>query len=96
MQYNSFMVNVDPFFEGTDPLILQLFGQPVEFIPGVKEWRDAHHHGDLIMDLRLSYSISNSVRVSLITKNVMNREYSIRPALLEAPRSFTAQVSIRI
>lgn len=95
-RYNSFMVNIDPFFEGDDPLVIFLFGEPTEFIPGVKSWREAHHHGDYVVDLRLSYNITDKIRVSFITKNSFNREYSIRPALLEAPRSYTAQVTVKL
>ncbi|MBK9733320.1 MAG: TonB-dependent receptor [Chitinophagaceae bacterium] len=95
-RYNSFMINIDPFFEGNDPLILYLFGEPVEFIPGVKSWRENHHHGDCVVDLRLSYNITDKIRVSFITKNSFNREYAIRPALMEAPRSYTAQVTVRM
>lgn len=95
-RYNSFMENIDPFFEGNDPLIIYLFGKPTQFIPGVKEWREAHHHGDYVIDLRLSYHITDKIRFSFITKNTFNREYTIRPALLEAPRSYTAQVTVKI
>ncbi|HYV93949.1 MAG TPA: TonB-dependent receptor [Chitinophagales bacterium] len=95
MQYNSVMVNVDPFFLGTDPLIIYLYLKPHEFIPGVKEYRDAHNHGDYVIDLRFSYDLSDKVRFSFITKNILNREYSVRPALVEAPRSVQAEVSVR-
>ncbi|MBA2407230.1 MAG: TonB-dependent receptor [Chitinophagales bacterium] len=95
-RYNSFMTNVDPFFEGNDPLIVYLFGKPMEFIPGVKDYREENHHGDYVIDLRLSYNLSDKVRFSLITKNILNNEYSIRPALLEAPRSYTAQLVVKI
>ena len=80
-RYNSFMINIDPFFEGNDPLVIYLFGEPTEFIPGVKSWREAHHHGDFVMDLRLAYNITDNIRIALITKNSLNHEYSIRPAL---------------
>lgn len=96
MQYYSFMVNVDPFFLGTDPLIIYLFGEPKEFIPGVKEYREAHHHGDYVVDLRLSYDLNEKIRVSFIAKNIFNREYTIRPAMLEAPRNVQAELSVRL
>lgn len=96
VRYNSFMINIDPFFEGNDPLIIFLFGKPTEFIPGVKSWRENHHHGDYVVDLRLSYNITDNIRISLITKNSFNREYSIRPALMEAPRSYTAQLILKM
>ena len=90
------MVNIDPFFLGTDPLIIYLFGKPNEFIPGVKDYRNSHHHGDYVIDLRLSYDLNDKVRFSFITKNILNREYSMRPALVEAPRSVQAEVSVKL
>ena len=96
VRYNSFMINVDPFFLGTDPLIVSTFQRPVELIPGVKEWRDAHHHGDVVVDAHIAYNIRENIRIAFIAKNLLNHEYSIRPALLEAPRNFTLQVSVRI
>jgi iron complex outermembrane receptor protein len=95
-RYNSFMTNIDPFFEGNDALIVYLFGKPTEFIPGVKNYRESNRHGNYIIDLRISYNLSDKVRFSIITKNTFNNEYSIRPALLEAPRSYTAQVMVKI
>lgn len=95
-RYNSFMINIDPFFEGNDPLVIYLFGEPTEFIPGVKSWRETHHHGDVVFDFRLSYNITDHIRIAFITKNTFNHEYSIRPALLEAPRSYTAQLTIKM
>jgi len=90
------MVNVDPFFLGTDPLLIYIYGKPTEFIPGVKEYRDAHHHGDYVIDLRLSYDLNDKFRFSFIAKNILNREYSIRPALMEAPRNVQAEVSVKL
>ncbi|MCY7411352.1 MAG: TonB-dependent receptor [Chitinophagales bacterium] len=94
-QYNSFMKNVDLFFLGTDPLLIYIYGKPTEFIPGVAEYRALHDKGDFTFDLRLSYDLSEKVRFSFITKNLFNREYMVRPALLEAPRSVQAMLSVR-
>jgi iron complex outermembrane receptor protein len=89
------MKNIDPFFLGTDPLLIYIYGKPTEFIPGVAEYRAIHNHGDYTFDLRLSYDLNKSVRFSFITKNLFNREYMVRPALLEAPRSVQAEVSVK-
>ncbi|MEO5675694.1 MAG: TonB-dependent receptor [Chitinophagales bacterium] len=95
VQYNSFMKNIDPFFEGNDPLLIYLFGQPTEFIPGVKEYREKHHHSDYVINVRLSAELTEKIRLSFIAKNLLNREYSTRPALLEAPLNIQAQVSMK-
>jgi len=96
MQYNSFMVNIDPFWTGNDPLIITLFGKPTEFVPGVAEFRATHHHGDYVIDLRFSYDINDRIRFSIIGKNILDREYMVRPALMEAPTGVQAMVSIKL
>lgn len=90
MFYNSFMINIDPFFEGKDPHL------PVEVIPGVREYRAAHNHGDAVFDGRLSWQFVPQAKVSFIVKNIFNREYSVRPALLEAPINYQLDLMIKI
>lgn len=87
VQYYSFMQNIDPFFEGTDPLLIYIFGQPTELIPGIRAYRQRHHHGQAIADVRFSYQLNERVTLSLVVRNLFNAEYTIRPALLEAPRN---------
>lgn len=95
-QYNSFMINIDPFFEGRDPIILQLTGGvPYEFVPGIHEYRMAHNKGDYVMDWHLAWQISDEVKAAFIVKNITNNEYTLRPAMIEPPRNFTAQISIK-
>ena len=65
-------------------------------MPGVAEYRAAHHTGNYVIDLRLSYDITAKIRFSLITKNLLDREVMIRPALLEAPRSVQAMINVRL
>jgi outer membrane receptor protein involved in Fe transport len=91
VRYNSFMVNMDGIFVGTDPKF-----PGVEAVPGVEEWRKAHHTGDYLVDLHLAYQASDAVKVSFIVKNLFNRAYMVRPALLGAPQNFTIQANIRI
>lgn len=76
-QYYSFMEAVDYVFE----LLL----------PGVKSFRDANDNGELILDMNLGFKLSETSKISLIIKNMLNNEYTMRPAMMEAPRSFTLQ-----
>ena len=95
-QYTSFMINIDPFFTGTDPIILQLTGGvPFEFVPGISEYRNEHKQGDYFLDWRLAYQINENVKAAFIVKNITNNEYTQRPAMLEAPRNFALQVSMK-
>jgi len=81
MRYNSFMENIDKFFELA--------------LPGIKSYRDRFNQGDLVFDTRIMYQINKEVRVSMITNNVFNREYTSRPADVKAPRNFAVQLMVK-
>ena len=61
-------------------------------IPGVKAFRAAHNSGVGLLDLRVGYEFNKHIRLTLIAKNLLNEEYTVRPALLEAPRNLTARL----
>ncbi len=96
VQYYSFMTNIDPFFEGTDPLLIYIFGQPTEFIPGIKDYRAHQTRHTWVADLQFGYSLSQNLEASCIVKNVLNKEYTIRPALIEPPRSVQLLLQARL
>jgi outer membrane cobalamin receptor len=81
MRYNSFMENIDKFFELA--------------LPGIKSYRERFNQGDLVFDTRIMYQINKEVRVSMITNNVFNREYTSRPADVKAPRNFAIQLMVK-
>ncbi len=82
MRYYSFMESIDKIFEVR--------------IPGVRHYRDRHHYGDWVFDLRVGYQWNEQLRISLLVKNLFNHEYMGRPADMQPPRSFTLQMSLRI
>ena len=82
LQYYSNMECIDAIFE-----IL---------LPGVEEFRTANNNGDWIWDLRAGVKIGEHVNIAALVKNVMNREYAIRPARIDPPRSYTLRVSYTI
>lgn len=94
LRYNSFMINVDPIFEGEDsnPLFAAIFRAN---FPVVKEYRKKHDTGDYILDWRLAVDINKNTTISLVVKNLLNHEYSERPAMIEQPRSFALQVNAK-
>lgn len=81
MRYNSFMENIDKFFE--------------DALPGIKPYRERFDQGDLVFDSRIIYRINDMFRVSLITNNMLNREYTSRPADVKAPRNFAVQLMVK-
>ncbi len=84
MRYNSFMENIDQFFESA-----------VTVVPGIKTYRaNFGRNGDLVFDNRILYRINDQLRVALITNNMFNREYASRPADVQAPRNFAVQLKV--
>jgi outer membrane cobalamin receptor len=98
MDYHSFMINIDKAFE--DPISLN--GHPIIqngdtlfILPGLKQYRNEHHTSDIIFDLRVSYQITETSKLSLIAKNISNREYMLRPGDVQPPRSIALQYALK-
>ncbi len=49
-------------------------------------------NGNWVFDVRLSYQITSSVKVSGLIKNMLNELYQLRPAKAEAPRNWTLRL----
>ena len=81
-QYNSFMKNIDEIFEAV-------------IVPGLRQFREEHNKGDLVMGFRAAYHLSENLKGSFLIDNVFNREYSARPGKLENPRNFTLRVDYK-
>ncbi|MEZ4883631.1 MAG: TonB-dependent receptor [Chitinophagales bacterium] len=62
-------------------------------IPDLQKYRTEHDKGVWLMDTRIGYEIIKGGTLSFICRNLFNKEYAIRPALIEAPRSFTFRFS---
>ncbi len=80
--YNSYINRIDAEFE--------------TFLPGFSEYRELHNKGVWAMDARLFFRINKRSSVGLIAKNFLNEFYSLRPGIMEAPRSFTLQYKLKI
>jgi outer membrane receptor protein involved in Fe transport len=90
-RYCSYIRNIDKFFydlEAWPP------GDPA-FDIGIVKYREKHHSGNFIVDLRVSYTI-RSFRFSAIVNNILNTEYSLRPATIEPTRLTSLQVIYKI
>lgn len=76
-EYNSFMDRIDADFE--------------TLLPGVSDYRKLNDKGVWRMDGRILYRIGKRSTVGFIVKNLTNEFFSMRPGIMEAPRSFTIQ-----
>lgn len=85
LRYSSFMLNVDHVF--VDPL----FGSLI--LPGYADYREKNKEGQWVADYRISYDVIEQLKVSLIIKNLLNKEYIGRPGDIGPPRSITLQLA---
>ncbi|RMF03031.1 MAG: hypothetical protein D6772_02690, partial [Bacteroidetes bacterium] len=54
---------------------------------GLAAFQEQNPNGFWVHNLRLAYEPSEKIRATLILGNLTNREYFLRPALMEAPRN---------
>ncbi|NVO02277.1 MAG: TonB-dependent receptor [Bacteroidetes bacterium] len=99
-EYNSNIINIDKAFEdplfyadGVTPIIQN--GDSVYIMPGLKDYRAKHNKGDIVLNVRLSYQILESSKLSIVIRNLLNREYMIRPGDVQAPRNIALQYSLK-
>jgi iron complex outermembrane receptor protein len=62
---------------------------------GIEDYRTVFDDGFNVLDARMGYKI-NDVKFSLILNNILNKEYTVRPALLEAPRNLSFRMDYTI
>ena len=75
------MINIDQLFNG--------------LIPGLYEYRKQDTNGDLVVDARIGYNVNDNMKIGFIVKNLLNNQYTERPAQLEGPRNFTMQIMVK-
>ena len=85
--YTSKMVNVDKVF--TDSFTGNLF------LPGYPDYRQNNNSAYLLVDLRLALNISKNLRINLIARNLLNKEYIGRPGDIGPPRNLTLQLRVK-
>lgn len=88
MIYQSHMVNIDKAFDdltGDGP------GVGIELLPGLYEYRQKHNKGYIVFDYRISWNITEQSKLSLVIKNLFNKEYMGRPGDIRPPRNVSLQ-----
>ena len=82
LRYNSHMDNIDSFLEGL------LFGNT--------GYRQQNSNGSFVVDVRAAYRIGEMHTFSIIAKNIFNKEYFLRPGLMEAPANLAIQYRLKL
>ncbi|MFZ1705696.1 MAG: TonB-dependent receptor [Saprospiraceae bacterium] len=85
-QRASHVTNIDKAFEKVPPIDADVFG--------IGSYRSVFNNGYYLLDARVSYQFFNKLEVSLLANNILNDEYSLRPALVEAPRNIGVRVEL--
>ncbi len=95
--YNSNMQNVDEVFQNSKPEV-NVFGRLFEFGTGipstVDSFRNKYNKGTFVWDMRLGCQLNKQVRLAFVIKNMLNRVYAERPAIVSPPRNFTLQLAV--
>ena len=88
--YFSFMENIDAIFATILPSYYSYAASHLKKGSKLSDIKPKFK-GDFILDLRIGYHFTRENRefnFSFNVKNVANREYTLRPALVEAPRNY--------
>lgn len=64
------------------------------FIPGLRNFREVNDTGYFLLNFRAAYKYKN-YKLSVLLNNVFNTAYTVRPALLEAPRNISVRLDAR-
>ncbi len=83
----SHVINIDAVLEGRD---FEGFAEMPDIL-GVKAYREQNNRGYTRLDSRFSYQHKNT-KLTFLINNLTNIEYTVRPALLEAPIAYTLRM----
>ncbi len=94
MRYFSKIVNLDKAIFDFEDVTLATGGTLQAIL--YRNYYYHHNNGNMIWDVRFSYDLSKSSKISLLSNNVANRMYSLRPLKAEPVRSITLRYSLSL
>ncbi|NRA48833.1 MAG: TonB-dependent receptor, partial [Phaeodactylibacter sp.] len=87
--YKKASLGIETFYnsriEAIDAAFLLIFN-------GLRNFREENDGGFTVVNLRGSYQITPSMKLSLLLNNMFNELYSPRPGIMEAPRNLTMRL----
>ncbi len=94
LKYYSKIVNLDKSVFDFEDATVNSGGtlQPVLY----KNYFYHHNNGNAIMDMRISYVIKKKHRIALLSDNIFNRRYSLRPLKAEPMRNIQIQYTLNL
>jgi len=94
MRYFSKIVNLDKAIFDFENATLATGGTLQAIL--YRNYYYHHNNGNMIWDVRVSYELSKSSKISVLSNNVTNRMYSLRPLKAEPLRNITIQYSLNL
>lgn len=91
-KYFSKIVNMDGVIEEFENATKGPFVQSIRYMDYFKE----HQHGVWIFDARISYNINEKHKLAVISANLLNKSYSLRPLKIEQPRTIMLQYTFKL
>ncbi|HIP32722.1 MAG TPA: TonB-dependent receptor [Crocinitomicaceae bacterium] len=91
-KYFSKILNMDGVIEEFENSTTGPFIQDIRYM----DYYQSHRFGNWIFDARISWNISKIHKIALISANITNRIYSLRPLKIEQPRTIMLQYTFNL
>lgn len=91
-KYFSKIINMDGVIEDFENATSGPFMQSILYMDYFKE----NQRAVWIFDARISYNISEKHKIAVISANLANKSYSLRPLKIEAPRTIMLQYTFKL
>ena len=96
VKYFSKIKNMDVAIRDFEDLTTNdIFGTSIQDVRYM-DYYNAHRFGNWIFDARISWDITKIHKVALISANITNRSYSLRPLKIEQPRTIMLQYTFKL
>lgn len=91
-KYYSKIQNMDGVIEEFENATEGPFIQNIRYMDYFKD----NQKGQWIVDARVSYSLNEKHKIALISANLLNNSYSLRPLKIEKPRTVMVQYTLKL
>ncbi len=92
VKYFSKILNMDAAIEEFENGTTGPYIQDIRYM----DYYNSHRFGNWIFDARISYDISKKHKIAIISTNIGNRVYSLRPLKIEQPRTIMLQYTFNL
>jgi len=94
IKYFSRIVNLDKAIADFEQATISAGGtiQPILYM----DYFNNHNNGNVVMDLRISFEFARRHKISLLSNNLLNRWYSLRPLKAEEIRTLMLQYVLSV